>query len=230
MCVGLAPDPDGKRLPLDSIPAKPRRIGFFDAPLQADLIRAFLNGPRARWLEYLFIGTSHDYAAKRPAGYDMTAPVAALKGASLPALKGLSLGDMECLFNGHRMFGTLGDITYVFDAAPALTRLWLQGHFRLPAPVRHSRLEELCVEVDDIGITDGPLNQVTVSSLLSSTFPNLATCDLDLEVADEDALYTLPAAFLTKAAFPALRVLHVNALTPPSGADLAAWKGLRGLR
>lgn len=229
VCIGLAPDAGHDLLPLHEVPDSASRVCFLEAPRQADLIRAFAASPRARTVERLVIGTSHDYAQKRSIGYDMAAAVAALKGARLPALKRLSLGDMEMLFNGHRLFGTLGDVTPVFDIAPRLEELSLHGHFALRRPVRHARLRALLVEVEDIGVTGGPLDQETVSNLLLSDLRSLAECALDLNDEHPEFLYAIPEAFLSGSPFPALRRLRINTLTPEASARIEAWKAKRGV-
>jgi hypothetical protein len=193
LCVGLGPDPAYRLTPLQAVPATIASISFLDAPLQADLIRAFATSPRARRIEHLVIGTSHDYAKHRAAGYDMTQAVAALHGASLPMLKRLSLGDMEMLFNGHRLFGSLGEISPIFQTAPALTELHMHGHFTLSSPAHHRHLTKLEVEVDDIGVTGGPLDQQTVSNLLLSDFPALTACALDFGEDAPEGGYQIPA-------------------------------------
>lgn len=229
VCIGLAPSADHGLLPLHEVPDSASWVCFLEAPRQADLIRAFVASPRARTVERLVIGTSHDYAQNRSVGYDMAAAVAALEGAKLPALKRLSLGDMEMLFNGHRLFGTLGDVTAVFDIAPQLEELRLHGHFALRRPVRHARLRSLLVEVEDIGVTGGPLDQETVSNLLLSDLPSLAECTLDLNDDHPEFLYAIPDAFLSGSRFPALRSLHVDTLTPEASARIEAWKARRGV-
>ena len=230
VCIGLAPGSEYGRLPLREVPDAPRWVCFFEAPRQADLIRAFVTSPRARNVERLAIGTSHDYAQKRCIGYDMSAAVAALKGAKLPSLKRLSLGDMEMLFNGHRLFGTLGDIAHVLDVAPKLEELCLHGHFALQIPGLHTRLRSLAVEVEDIGVTGCPLDQRTVSNLLLCDFPALAACDLDLNDDDPEFRYTIPDAFLSEKTFPALELLRINTLTEEADAQIEAWKARRGVR
>lgn len=229
MCIGLAPSADHGLLPLHDVPAAPGWVCFLEAPRQADLIRAFAASPRARTVERLVIGTSHDYAQKRSGGYDMAAAVAALEGARFPALKRLSLGDMEMLFNGHRLFGTLGDVAAVFDIAPHLEEISLHGHFALRRPVRHARLRSLLVEVEDVGVTGGPLDQETVSNLFLSDLPSLAECTLDLNGDYPEFLYTIPDAFLSGSPFPALQLLRINTLTPEANARIEAWKAKRGV-
>lgn len=229
VCIGLAPDPDHGLLPLREVPDAPGWVCFLEAPRQAELIRAFAASPRARTVERLVLGTSHDYARKRSVGYDMGAAVAALAGARLPALKRLSLGDMEMLFNGHRLFGTLGDVTAIFDIAPRLEELGLHGHFALRRPVRHARLRSLLVEVEDVGVTGGPLDQETVSNLLLSDLPSLAECALDLSDDHPEFLYAIPDAFFSGSPFPALRHLRIDTLTSEANARVEAWKAKRGV-
>ncbi|WP_322324856.1 hypothetical protein [Cypionkella sp.] len=229
LCIGLAPNSEYSLLPLQNIPAAPVSVCFFDAPLQADLVHAFVSSPRAATVAHLVIGTSHDYAKHRARGYDMTQAVAALKGTRLPMLKRLSLGDMEMLYNGHRLFGTIGDISHVFQIAPALTELRVHGHFTLAGPNRHPHLATLEVEVDDIGVTGGPLDQQTVSNLMLSDFPSLTCCDLDLSEDPPEVRYSIPPEFFSPQRSPLLRSLAINSLTAEAAVQLEKWKALRGI-
>jgi hypothetical protein len=229
--IGLGPNPGYGRAPLEDVPTAPRSVFFVEAPLQAELIRAFARSRAALTVEHLVIGTSHDYAgSKRCIGYDMAAAVGALADARLPVLTRLSLGDMEMLFNGHRLLGTIGEIGHVFAAAPALEQLDLNGHFALSAPVRHERLRRLGYQNEDVGISGGPVSQETFSNLLSCSFPRLTALQIDH---DDDALdprYAIPEAFFAGPAFPALETLVMNHLEGEVEARLSEWKKARGLR
>ena len=139
----------------------------------------------------------------------------------------LSLGDMEMLFNGHRLLGTIGEIGHVFAAAPALETLDLYGHFELTAPVRHERLRSLVYQNEDIGISGGPVSQETFSNLLSSSFPRLTTLRIDHDDDETDPRYTIPEAFLSGASVPALASVVMNHLKPATETRLAAWRHTR---
>ncbi len=229
LCIGLKPHPEYNRVALDAVPEAPSWVCFLEAPEQADLIRAFVSGPQARTVERLIIGTSHDYDAKR-SGYDMTNAIAALKGARLPALKRLVLGEMELLFNGHALYGSLGDITHIFDAAPQLDELELCGRFSLKTPMRHEWLRTLSVSVfSDIGIGDGPLSQDTVSYLLLSHFPRLTTCSLHLDETPPDVGFSIPEEFFARPRFLAMQSFSIDALTPESEARMKEWVARRSL-
>jgi hypothetical protein len=228
--IGLRPDPEYRRAPLAAMPQAPRSLCFVEAPDQAELVGALAASAEAASLEHLMIGTSHDYIPNRPIRYDMCAAVAALRGARWPALKHLSLGDMELLFNGHAYYGKLGDVTDVFEAAPQLDELRLRGQFTLRGPVRHDRLRDMSVFVDDIGVSGGPLSRDTVSHLLSSDFPALRRLCLSLDDGARAADYVVPDAFFTGSRFPALTDFDMDCLAPEQHAQLAAWKAGRGLR
>jgi hypothetical protein len=227
--IGLRPDPQYRRAPLAALPQAPRSLCFVEAPDQAGLIGALATSPEAASLEHLMIGTSHDYIPGRPIRYDMSAAVAALCGARWPALKQLSLGAMELLFNGHAYYGRLGDVTDVLAAAPQLDELRLRGQFTLRGPVRHDRLRDLSVLVDDIGVSGGPLGQDTVSHLLASDFPALRTVCLSLDDGAREADYSIPDAFFVGLRFPALTAFEMDCLAPGQHARLTAWKAGRGL-
>jgi hypothetical protein len=228
--IGLAPDPDHRRAVLAAVPQAPRSLCFVEAPDQAELVGALAASPEAATLEHLMIGTSHDYARNRPIRYDMSAAVAALRGARWPALKHLSLGDMEQLFNGHAYYGKLGDVTHVFEAAPQLEELRLRGQFTLRGPVRHALLRDISVFVDDIGVSGGPLSQDTVSRLLSSDLPALREICLSFDDGDREADYVIPDGFFTGSRFPALTAFDMDCLAPADAARLAAWKSERSRR
>lgn len=223
LCIGLKPSAEHGLAAVDAIPHEPTWVCFLEAPEQAELIRAFVSSPHARTVERLMIGTSHDYDAKR-SGYDMAGAVTALKGGHLPSLKRLVLGEMEMLFNGSRLYGSLGDITHVFDAAPGLEELELCGGFALKRPVRHDALRRLSVQVlSDIGIGDGPLSQDTVSCLLLSHFPRLADCALDLGGDAPDVLFSIPDEFFERPRFLAMQRFEINALDSDAEARMREW-------
>ncbi|MEQ1942321.1 hypothetical protein ABMA32_07840 [Mesorhizobium sp. VNQ89] len=223
LCIGMRPHTEYNRIALDTVPEAPSWVCFLEAPEQAHLIRAFVSGPQTRTVERLIIGTSQDYDAKR-SGYDMTDAIAALKGARLPALKRLVLGEMELLFNGHALYGSLGDITHIFEAAPQLEELELCGRFSLKGPVRHEWLRTLSVSVfSDIGIGDGPLSQDTVSHLLLSHFPRLTACSLHLDETPPDVGFSVPEEFFARPRFLAMQSFSINALTPESEARMKEW-------
>jgi hypothetical protein len=227
--LGLPPSQEHRRAPLPAMPQAPRSLCFVEAPDQAALIAALAASADAASLEHLMIGTSHDYVPNRPISYDMSAAVAALCGARWPALKHLSLGGMELLFNGHAYYGKLGDISDVFEAAPELEELRLHGQFMLCREVRHDRLRDLSVFVDDIGVSGGPLSQDTVSHLLSSDFPALRAVCLSLDDGDREDDYIIPDAFFDGSQLPVLATFDMDCLAPDEEARLAAWKAAREL-
>lgn len=230
ICVGLGPDPAYRRSPLETVPGAPEAVAFLAAPQQADLIAAFTASQEACTVNRLMIGTSHNYAVERAGHYDMSDAVAALSEAALDSLTHLSLGDMELLFNGHRLLGTLGEITHLFAIAPRLCELDLYGHFNFGQPVRHDQLQDVSIALDDIGFSGGPLSQASVSNLLTSSFPNLATFHLDLDEGDRLDDYTIPDAFFDDAAFPALTAFSMDCLTDQSAARLSEWKQANRIR
>jgi hypothetical protein len=228
LCVGLPPHPQYKRLAVERIPEAPTSIAFFEGPLQAGLVRALASSPEVTTLKHLAVATSHDFKPTE-IRYDMSEAVTALRGARLPALERLALGDMEMLFNGHRLFGTVGAIDHVFDIAPGLRELNLHGHFVLQRLPRHAALIELTVEVEDIGIVHAPLDQETVSHLLLADFPALETCHLDLFDDDAEFLYSVPDAFFAPTSFPALSQFSINTLNSQAADRVAEWQAARNL-
>lgn len=233
LLIGLNPRKDYPWLPLTEIPKAPKFISFFEAPVQAELIAALMRSPEAKTLEHLFIGTSHDWADKAPKRdaaerYDMTAAIATLTGARLPALSKLDLGDMEMLFNGQRLTGTLGDVTHVFDAAPNLVVLSLTGTYAFSRPVRHEKLETLSAEQSDIGCWADPPDQATITHLFSSSLPRLATLTVDIDP-EEEVAFELPEIFFSCNGFPSLARLGFNKPSPVTAARLEKWSAERGI-
>jgi hypothetical protein len=193
--IGLAPDPDHGRVAVERAPAAPKSVLFLEGPEQDDLIADFVQGPWVEVVENLVIGTSHGYIRpEHPTPYDFTRAVAALNGASMPALKRLSLGDMELLFNGHGYYGRLGDIAHVFDMAPQLEEARICCNAELSRSVQHEHLRMLVMTADYVAGHCAPMSQATFTRLLTSRFRSLTECDLSLE-ADEALFYQLPEAF-----------------------------------
>jgi len=228
--IGLPPDSDRGRLVIERWPEAPKSVLFVEGPEQGELVAAFVASPFAEAVENLMIGTSHDYiGTDHPPPYDFSGAVAALKGATLPALKRLILGDMELLFNGHGYHGRLGDITHVFDIAPQLEELRICGNAEISRPVRHDLLRRLVVTVDDVAGHCEPWSESSFENLLASRFVRLAECDLSLE-ADGVAPYRIPEIFFSGVGFAALEAVSVDCLADGDATRFSAWKAGRGLR
>lgn len=228
--VGIPSHPEYDRAPLEAVPERFKAVCFVEGPEQADLVAAFAVSPECRTVELLMIGTSHDYRnLEGPRPLDFSPAIAALRGASLPALRHLTLGDMERLFNGHVYYGRVGDITHVFDMAPSLRTLHVCGWAVLSRPVRHAKLEKLIMHVDDIGVSGGPLSQATVDNILTSRFPRLHTLELALDE-EEVQPYDVPKAFFADNGFPALERFGMDWLKPDVEPRLRAWAAERKLR
>lgn len=228
LLIGVGPEA-GCREAVHSLPQAVRSFMFLEAPYQIDLLKRFLAAEDgAARAETLFVGTSHDYAqARREKGYEFAEAVATLRGGRYPAIRAVSLGDMERLFNGHRGFGSLGEIGPVFDALPNLEDLELRGNFELARPVRHDRIEAIDVWVDEVGVSGGRLSQETVANLLASRFPKLKGLGLDLDDGDRALVYPLPEAVLSGRTMPALEAVDMTNLSPEDEARLKAWREAR---
>ena len=159
----------------------------------------------------------------------MTAAIEALKGARLPMLRRLWLMDIEKLSKAHRLFGTIGEISHVFQIAPAMDKLRLHGNFTPAEPTHYKRLAVIEVEVDDTGATGGPLDQRTVFNLMLPDLPGLAHCDLDLSDDPPEFHYHIPDAFLPPQHFPLLQSLAINSLTAKSAIQLEDWQAKQGM-
>lgn len=228
--VGFPPSTQYSQVAIQAVPAAPASICFVEGPEQADLVAALAASPEVATLEHLMIGTTHDYIKPgRPTPYDFSAAVAALRGATMPALKRLSLGAMEKLFNGHGYYGRVGDITHIFEMAPGLEKLDVNGWFVLTRPVTHDRLESLLIDVDEIGVSGGPLSQETVTNILSSRLPRLRELQLALD-ADDVEPYDVPGALYGGNGLPVLEACFIDCLTPDAASRLASWKAERGIR
>lgn len=221
--VGLPPDPEFRRLPVSAVPAAPRSVLFVAAPHQVAIIDALATGAEAATVENLLIGTSHDYIRDHRPPYDFSPAIAALGRTKMPALRRLSLGDMEQLFNGHGYFGNVGDITDLFGVAPGLKELHICGRAMVREPVRHDELQILSLVADDIAGHCGATDPETVANLLASRFPRLAQLHLSLETDDVPA-YRIPEAFFTGANMPALEEFEIDCLSPEHQERLDRWK------
>lgn len=229
LLVGLGPSDEYRRQPVPEGPLNSTSLCFLEGPEQTQLVDALVCGPEARTLEHLMVGSSHDYRVKDGTRLRIDGAVAAICTARLPALRTLSLGDMERLFNGHGIFGRLGDVAGIFDAAPRLEQLSLHGNFALSRPGRHATLRRFDVWVQEIGGTEGPLRQETVDNILLSRFPALESMELGLEEYDRVDDYTIPDGFFAANGFPSLTTLRVDCLGPAAEARLSAWKAGRGI-
>lgn len=221
--VGLPPDPDHRRLPVSAVPEAPRSVLFVEAPRQVALIAALAGGAEAVTVENLMIGTSHDYVRDHRPPYDFSAAILALGRAEMPALRRLSLGDMELPFNGHGYYGHVGDITALFGVAPGLKELHICGRAVVREPVRHDELQVLSLVADDIAGHCGATDPETITNLLASRFPRLAQLHLSLETDDVPA-YRIPEAFFTHATLPALEAVEIDCLSPEHRERLDRWK------
>lgn len=228
--IGLGPHGAYGRAPANALPQDLRQICFVEGPEQAELLEAFVASPEALRIEFLMIGTSHDFAKRGgPGPYTFAPALDALRKASLPALRRLSLGDMEQLFNGNVYYGSLGDITHVFAIAPQLAELAICGCADLERPVTHEHLETLYVRVDDIGVSGGPLRQATIDHILMSRMPALRSLELSLDAEDVQP-YDVPETFFSDNGFPALECFGMDCLRPDSEARLRAWAEARKIR
>jgi hypothetical protein len=228
LLIGLGPDDRYRRRPITEASIALSTVGFLEAPEQAELIAAYCASSEALALRSLMVGTSHDYKAREDTRHRCHDAVAALSKAQFPALRTLSVGDMEKLFNGSSVFGKLGDVGGIFDAAPQLDDLSLHGNFELNQPVRHATLRRLNVWVQEIGGTEGPLSQSTVDSLLLSSFPRATDISLQLEEWDAGD-YAIPERFFTRNGFPALKTFDIDMIAPADMDRLSRWKVERGL-
>lgn len=64
-----------------------------------------------------------------------------------------------------------------------------------------------------------------MSNLLSSDFPALTRCELQLG----EAAFDLPETFLSGTSFPAVRTFVMDGLSPEAAEQLSRWMGQRGI-
>lgn len=224
LLVGIAAN-NGLCRSVRSLTTTPKSIGFMSGPAQVELISAFLNSPEAQRVQHLQIGTTpHDAADINGAHMQgLSAVLALFKGQRLPRLKSLSLGDCF-LFgctgavteNAPNMPGCiLGDITPLFEAAPRLEILDLNGPFHLSRPIRHFRLREITIQLDPSLTADAALTQDSLNNLLMSDMPLIEA--LSLHCADDDVVaLDLPHGYDPKIGMPKLTEMVLENLSAES--------------
>ncbi|WP_239200495.1 hypothetical protein [Thalassobius sp. Cn5-15] len=187
------------------------------------LINEFLHSPEAKRVQHLQIGVTPKL--DQSVGYDLSRLLALFEGKRLPSLKSLSLGD--CFLFGcperDSVFckGYLGEITPIFTAAPRLEMLDLNGTFCLPAPVQHSKLREVAIEVEMVEAGDDCLTQWSMANLLRSQFARVEALSL-VCLGKVQALLDLPADFNPSEGMPRLHQLHMDNLNRESAQRQAA--------
>lgn len=85
------------------------------------------------------------------------------------------------------------------------------------------------MQVDDIGVSGGPLSQASVDNILTSRFPRLRTLELALDEGEAQP-YGVPEAFFVDNGFPALECFGMDRLKPDVEPRLRAWAAERKLR
>jgi len=211
LLAGLGPNsfkPPSVFLQLGAILPRLDAVRFLDAPNQVALIEAFLASDRAQEVTELEIGSNLDVAGTGQRNY--ADAIACLAGGKLPQLETLILGDMYRTYNGHPLYGSVGDLTDALRACPNLKTLYICGAFSLSAPLTMPELESLTIlPVDEIAGYGGLPAQATVTHLLTSDLPKLRLLDFAGDP-DDPASYRLPTTFLSGEQFPSLRSLRMG--------------------
>ena len=229
--IGLGPKDIGQ--PVTELSDAFTYVCFFAAPEQVALLQDFVNSEFAQHVTHLFIGTSHDYAERVSTGrvalelpYYFDKAIDVFKGAHLPALKWLSIGDMELLFNGQALHGYAGDISPVFPACPNLETLEVWSMFRMDQIVDHAAIQEIGIEADGLCMvkeTDEQVDAQSVTNLLSSRFENLRVLELDIPETDTTQ-YTIPEAFFEQPSMPALKILNLGGFGDHIANQMDIWQ------
>ena len=214
---------------VDIVPREPQKVFFLNGPEQVDLIRAFSKSTAAEKVQHLSLGSSH-LVAEQKGSLDFTEAVSALSGSAFPALKTMSLGDMERLFNGHCYYGRLGDLAPIFSCAPKLQSLEVYGHFSLSAPVQHDYLIDLSAIVDEIGVTGGPPSQASIDHLLESRFAKMKRIELWLDVGSDDLKFSVPNTFIAGSGMPKLETFAMDRVREDTLTKIRQWASQRAIR
>ena len=205
---GVPPDSLYGRHPLTSIPSGATGFHFYCGADQHALIDSFIESDLAESTTSLHVGSScFDFGN----GLDYRGLTASLMQADFPRLETLELGVWQLFSNSHCVYGRVGNIDTLGTRMPALKHLYLYGHCELRTRLSLPHLETLHVVVDDpaAGINGGPLDSLTVSNILSSSFPNLRKLFVDLEIDEDDVSYSVPDVMMTDDVFPRLTAFEL---------------------
>lgn len=224
--IGVPPK-KGLYTRIGTLPRFSGAVGFMAGPNQIELISAFLHSPEAQRVHHLQIGITPAYGSSHTGAkaFDLSTVVSLFKGQRLPRLKSLSLGD--CYPFGRSGTAqttpncTLGDITPLFEAAPRMEILDLNGSFCLSRPVRHFKLREVTVQICPVAATMAALTQQSFDHLLTSDLPLLEALSLHCQGSDMTQL-CLPRGFDPKRGMPKLAELTLENLTRDSMRQQAA--------
>ncbi|CUH85216.1 hypothetical protein TM5383_02444 [Thalassovita mediterranea] len=226
LLVGVRPT-KGLYSRIKHLPKFTGAVGFMAGPNQVELISAFLNSPESQRVHHLQIGITPAYHASENAlyGFDMSTVLSLFKGQRLPRLKSLSLGDCYPFGAGstaaYLRGCALGDITPIFEAAPRLEILDLNGPFCLSRPVRHFKLREINVQIDPVAATEATLSQQSLDHLLASDLPLIESLSLHC-CGSTEMLLDLPRGFDPQRGMPKLTALSLENLSRDSARRQAA--------
>ena len=208
--VYFGPPPEQNRAPLGgALPPDTRYVAFLGAPDQPELVRAVVDSHHAQDLLALFVG-NFSYAHK---GYslDYSPSVASLRGAELPNLRYLQLGEWERFHNSETLYGTIGDVTDVLANLDELVYLQLAGTFELTRSRSFDHLVELELwSLSTIAEPCGdPIDPASFANALACEMPALEEAMLHPYCELERVREAFPRAFLDGENVPRLRKVEV---------------------
>lgn len=142
--------------------------------------------------------------------FDYAACTQLLSAAIFPTLSYFMYGLDELFVNENMLCGNLGNLTTVLQQMPALQELHLYGIFILDEPIQLKQLKKLCVDVTWVLDGIGSISNETLIQLFHSSFPNLESITLNLDIleSDNEIEYTLNTNFFNN--LPHLRTVILN--------------------
>ncbi|SRR5579883_1060607 len=196
------------RRPLKTIPSETTGFHFYLGADQQALIESFTESDFPAFTTALHIGNSSYGFGK---GRDYSGLTASLTQVDFPKLEILELGVWQLFSNSHCAYGQVGVVDALAPRMPRLKQLYIYGKCELCSPLSFPDLELLHVIVNDpiTGINGGALDSMTVSNILSSSFPKLQELYVDLEIDDGDVYYSVPDAIMTDDLFPNLTAFEL---------------------
>ena len=195
---------------LSYIPEETKGLYFYLGSDIKDLLRQIAKLDLANNIEYLTIGTTNFHKYNTPLDYAEISKV--LSNSSFPNLRFFEYGIDEVSYNGHSLYGNLGNITCALENMPKLEKLYLFGNFELSKSLKFNNLSTFEILMNNwvTNINGGRISNNTIQNLLSSNFSELSLLSLNLDFNDEIFEYSLPEIFLTGRNIQKLKHLEIE--------------------